>query len=156
MYRIIVVSDTHRHIEHIVRVLDNIREFDMLLFLGDVTADARCLEKLYSDKEFYAVRGNNDLPSPDMPLEQVFEKEGITFFMAHGHGYGVKSGIERIFYKGKEEGADVILFGHTHIPLCITEEETLILNPGGYNSLERSIGIVEIENGKAKGCLYPC
>ena len=32
--------------------------------------------------------------------------------MCHGHKYGVKYGYNSIYYRGKEIGADIVLFGH--------------------------------------------
>ncbi len=154
MYRIMVVSDTHRHIEHIVRTLDNIKAFDMIIHLGDNTVDADNLKKLYPGKELISVKGNTDL---SMEKAEVFcEIEGKKFFITHGHLYGVKTDLFRIYMRGEELGAEVILFGHTHIPLCEKKENILMLNPGGHNSYSRSIGIIEIEEGVVKGCLYPC
>ena len=156
MYRIIVVSDTHRHLEHITRVLDNIIDFDMIIHLGDNVADAKSLERLYPDKKLVAVQGNTDMPTPYAPVEIFREIEGVPILITHGHLFGVKTDTNRIFYRGKELGAEVVLFGHTHIPLCQKEEGIYLLNPGGYNSYSRSIGIIEIENSRARCCLYPC
>lgn len=156
MYRIIIVSDTHRHLEHIVRVLDNINEFDMIIHLGDNVCDAVQLGKLYNKAEVLSVRGNTDFVSPNAQDEIFKEIEGVPFFMTHGHIYGVKGSTDRICYRGAELGAKVLLFGHTHIPVCEQVEGMWVVNPGGYNSMQRSIGIAEIENGTVKCCLYPC
>ncbi len=156
MYRIMVISDTHRHLEHILRVLDNIKEFNMIIHLGDNVADAKQLQRAYPWAETLAVQGNNDLVSPYAPMEICREIEGVKFFITHGHKYGVKHGYERIIYRAMENEAQVLLFGHTHIPLETREEGMVVLNPGGYNSYKKQIGIVEIENGRAKACLYPC
>lgn len=155
MYRIIIVSDTHRHLDHIIRTLDNIREFDMIIHLGDNTADARKLRSLYPEAEMVSVQGNTDFPSAETPVEIFREIEGIKVFVTHGHMYGVKSGTERIFYRGKELEAQAVFFGHTHIPVCEFSDDMWLLNPGGHNSMSRSIGIAEIENGRIKCCLYP-
>ena len=156
MYRIIVVSDTHRHLEHIVNVLNNIKEFDMIIHLGDNVADAKDLERMFVGKKVFSVQGNTDFPSPYSPVEIFTEIEGIPVFMTHGHIYGVKTGLQRIFMKGKETEAKVVLFGHTHLPVCEKEEGIYLLNPGGHNSRDRSVGIIEIENGGVRCCLYPC
>ena len=37
-------------------------------------------------------------------------------FVTHGHAYGVKSGLGRLAERAKTLGADVVLYGHTHIP----------------------------------------
>ncbi len=156
MYRIIVVSDTHRHLDYIIRVLDNIQQFDMIIHLGDNTEDARRLRKTYPDAKVLFVQGNTDFISPDAPIEIFTRIEDVPVFMTHGHMYGVKSTTDNIYYRGKELGASVVMFGHTHIPLCEENEGMWLLNPGGHNSIKRNIGIIEIENGGAKCCLYPC
>jgi putative phosphoesterase len=50
--------------------------------------------------------------------------------MTHGHHYDVKWDYQRIFYKGLEMEADVILFGHSHVPVHVEEDGILIMNPG--------------------------
>ena len=156
MYRIIVISDTHRHMDYALRVLDNLSEYDMIIHLGDYSADAAHLERLYKNATVVSVCGNNDFPSPSSPAEREIEIDGVKLFLTHGHKYGVKFGYERIYLRALELGAQVVLFGHTHVPICEKEDEVLMLNPGGYNSNSRSVGIIEIDDGKAKGCLYPC
>ena len=154
MYRIIVVSDTHRHLEYVLGFLQNIREFDMIIHLGDNTSDADTLKKIYPEKQVIAVKGNTDISSYE---SEIFcNIEGVNFFVTHGHIYGVKMGTERLWYRARELGADVVLYGHTHIPVCENEDGVLMLNPGGHNSLNRGVGIIEIEEEEAKGCLYPC
>lgn len=156
MYRIIVISDTHRHMDYALRVLDNLSEYDMIIHLGDYSADAARLERLYKNVTVVSVCGNNDFPSPSSPAEREIEIDGVKLFLTHGHKYGVKFGYERIYLRALELGAQVVLFGHTHVPICEKEDRVLMLNPGGYNSNSRSVGIIEIDDGKAKGCLYPC
>lgn len=156
MYRIIVISDTHRHMDYALRVLDNLSEYDMIIHLGDYSADAARLERLYKNVTVVSVCGNNDFPSPSSPAEREIEIDGVKLFLTHGHKYGVKFGYERIYLRALELGAQVVLFGHTHVPICEKEDEVLMLNPGGYNSNSRGVGIIEIDGGKAKGCLYPC
>ncbi len=153
MYRIIVVSDTHRHLEYVLQFLENIKEFDMIIHLGDNIFDADTLKKLYPQKPIIAVKGNTDISSCE---SEVFcNIEGVDFLITHGHIYGVKTGMERLYFRACELGAEVVLYGHTHIPVCEKENDILMLNPGGHNSLNRGVGIIEIEEGVAKGCLYP-
>lgn len=40
-------------------------------------------------------------------------------FAAHGHRYSVKSGYERIAAHAAKLGADIVLFGHTHISMSL-------------------------------------
>ena len=54
-------------------------------------------------------------------------------------------------------GANVVLFGHTHVPLCLEEEGVLYLNPGSLTSprggSHASYAILEIEKGRAAATL---
>lgn len=90
---------------------------DGILFLGDGVTDlARAA--LPDGLSVYAVRGNCDYPAEDAPpVECLTALAGHTLFLTHGHLYGVKGGIGRLFTAGIERGADLILFGHTHRPL---------------------------------------
>ena len=92
MYRIIVISDTHRHMDYALRVLDNLSEYDMIIHLGDYSADAARLERLYKNVTVVSVCGNNDFPSPSSPAEREIEIDGVKLFLTHGHKYGVKFG----------------------------------------------------------------
>ena len=56
--------------------------------------------------------------------------DGNHVLLTHGHYYYVSMGEERIRKEAKGRGADVVMYGHTHMP-SITEENNLImLNPG--------------------------
>ncbi len=156
MYRIVVVSDTHKHLDYVISFLDNLNSYDMIIHLGDNVSDAEKIKKLYPDVPLIAVCGNNDFHSRNAPVEREYVTGGVKLFLTHGHKYGVKFGYERIYFRAAELNSQVALFGHSHIPLCVSENGILLLNPGGYNSMQRSVGIVEIEDGKAKGCLIPC
>ena len=69
--------------------------------------------------------------------------------MTHGHRYNVRFNYTSLYYKGLELKADIVLFGHTHVPLNIKENNLIIMNPGSP-SLPRSqdrkktFGIIEI------------
>ena len=61
------------------------------------------------------------------------EVEGKTIFVCHGDKYGVKYGLMEIEEKAKSVCADIVIFGHTHIPLCIERDGILYLNPGSIS-----------------------
>ena len=101
--------------------------------------------------DVYAVKGNCDFLL-DYPNERVIEVLDKKILMCHGHLYNVKMELNTIFYRGKELGVDIVLFGHSH--LCIIEKQDglLLMNPGsifnGAGAIRRSIGYLEIEEGK--------
>jgi predicted phosphodiesterase len=35
-------------------------------------------------------------------------------------------------YKAEEVEADIVLFGHTHYPLCVQDEGVIFVNPGSF------------------------
>lgn len=52
-------------------------------------------------------------------------------------------------YKGEELGANIILFGHTHVPLILEEDNIRIMNPGSVSyprGVDRikTFGIIDI------------
>ena len=77
----------------------------------------------------------------------------MKILMTHGHRYGVKSGYGTALAAAKSMGAQVVLFGHTHIPFMEEREGILMLNPGSLRNPDREYAILEIENGKVKGVL---
>ena len=78
--------------------------------------------------------------------------------MMHGHRYGVKSSLSAAAAHAAKEGADVLLFGHTHVfiekripegtDVCgITLKKPLYLfNPGSVGGYERSFGCISINS----------
>lgn len=155
---ILVFSDSHGHgdrIEEIIR--RQITPPDAIFFLGDGLRDLAWCD--LGGSPLYSVCGNCDFYSSDTVQDEIFtELGGIKIFAAHGHRYSVKSGHITMAAKAASLGADVMLFGHTHTPVCETfnEGESLcgvkltrklhILNPGsiGYG---REFGTVTVRNG---------
>lgn len=146
--RIAVISDTHGDKKALKRALERIGPVDVILHLGDHGQDLE--ESLTGTKEIYAVHGNSD-PVKSLPVERVLNFCGHTLFMCHGHRYNVKQGLQRLYYRGLELGADIILFGHTHLALNHQEEELLILNPGSASrpcpGERASLAVLELEPG---------
>ncbi len=126
--KILIVSDTHKSHRNLERVIEMEKPFDLLIHLGDVEGADDYIEALV-DCPVHIVRGNNDFFS-DLPAEKEIMIDGNHVFLTHGHYYYVSMGEERIRKEAKGRGADVVMYGHTHMP-SITEENNLImLNPG--------------------------
>jgi len=145
--RIIVVSDTHGIISFFIDKIRTMDKPDLILFLGDYTRDG---EKISAELgvETVIVKGNGDLGTL-YNEDEIIEIRGKKIFLTHGHKYKVNSGLNNIYYKGLEVEADIILFGHTHIPLNIIENNIVIMNPGSPTlprSPERipTFGLIEI------------
>ncbi len=145
MMRVGVFSDSHGDHDALDALLEKMGKLDAVCFLGDVAGDAAHLQARLAQRPnrppLFAVRGNNDFFSP-LPLERVEEIGGVRVYMTHGH---MTAGPAALLYKAQERGAQVALFGHTHVPLCETVQGVLLLNPGSAGNYCRG--------GKARACV---
>lgn len=120
--KVLVISDSHGDKKTVDEIVKKEKP-DLSLHLGDYGKDL---------KEGLSVRGNCDGMSA-APLRRVFELKGQRIMMSHGHKEGVKRDLHNLFYRAKEERADIVLFGHTHQPLKRTIDQILFLNPGSVS-----------------------
>ncbi|KJS19380.1 MAG: hypothetical protein VR72_18805 [Clostridiaceae bacterium BRH_c20a] len=126
--RIGVFSDTHNNLTLAKEVLNKLRPLDLLLHAGDHYRDGRILEKQF-EVNTKVVVGNCDFFSGG-PEEEIIELGENTLLLTHGHKYGVKNTLQRLYYRSQEVGANIVVFGHTHVPLYVIENNVHFLNPG--------------------------
>lgn len=144
---IAVISDTHRVKKYIDLAKNVIKDADILIHLGDNIEDVDILKDGF-DGEVYAVAGNCDF-SAKYPKEGMIEINGRKIFYTHGDLYGVKTTINNIYYRGRELGADVVLFGHTHEHGIERTEDLILMNPGSVSLPRlrgRYVGIIDIDD----------
>ncbi len=127
--RVAVISDTHRRTDVIDKILSAQKEARYIFFLGDNIGDIEDFEFLYPEKRFFAVCGNCDFGSI-APTTGVAEVEGVKIFYTHGHTLNVKYTTQKLLKCAKQQDCKIALFGHTHIPKILYEDETYIVNPG--------------------------
>lgn len=156
--KILVISDTHGRMYHLENLLYKQKDFDRILHLGDIEDDEFYLRALV-DCPVDIVGGNNDYQY-DMPREKIIKIEGHTIFMTHGHYYMVRYGIDRLLNVAMQKGAEIALFGHTHVPYLNEKLPVTLLNPGSL-SLPRqenrlpSYAILETDEvGRIKASIY--
>lgn len=137
--RVLIVSDTHGRDGNFYEVLNKEGNPDFLIHAGDTAGNeeqlkdsVRCPVKI--------VLGNNDY-NPNYKYEEEFEIAGHRILLVHGHREGVYMGTDRLFYKAMSCGADVVIYGHTHVPSIEYDETSGIyaVNPGSL-SLPRQTG----------------
>lgn len=145
--KILVLSDSHKNLLNLKKILNEV-EYDFVLFLGDYVADILNFSKKIKDKLFI-VKGNCD-GDINFDDDLLLEMAGKKIFMTHGHCYGVKMGMGKLFEKATEMGADIVVFGHTHIPFQTRlENGIIVLNPGslGKGALKNNtFGMIFIED----------
>jgi putative phosphoesterase len=144
--RIVVVSDTHRNFRRLENVVLSQPEADLFIHLGDGEDEAEAVSEIYPHKQFIILSGNCDFGSvrPDRGETVIAEKR---IFYTHGHAFRVKFGLRRLTDEARRRHADVLLFGHTHVPMSTYADGLHILNPGslGYPRISLpSYGTVDI------------
>jgi putative phosphoesterase len=153
--RIGVISDTHGDSIGTENALRQMEQVDVIFHLGDYVKDIDVINRRFSGK-VYAVQGNCDQLSVSAaerakyPTEILVTLVGKRIFATHGHNYRVKDGLNALYCKGLEIGANVVLFGHTHSPTIIKVEGMVIMNPGSIsqhrNKRSSTYGIIEIND----------
>ncbi len=143
-----IISDTHRDYDSINKVIDKISNCNCIIHLGDNLEDGLYIKERVKDKIFINVKGNCDY-GKNIPSELFTDIGDKKFFITHGHNYGVKEDTLRLKYKAQELGADIALYGHTHIPSIEKIDGIWIINPGSA-SLPRisrkTIAFIEISD----------
>ncbi len=148
MKTLVVLSDSHcRNRRAFSALLPLFEENDMIVHLGDGSADMREIVSRYPEKT-YVCRGNCD---PAYGEEEfVIEAEGVSVLCCHGHKWGVKSGLSRLAAHAKERGCEVALYGHTHRAEIREEDGVLCVNPGALGDYAQpSYCYLVLHRGKA-------
>ena len=123
-----------------------------VIHLGDMMDDAEQVAEHYPKLPFCMVPGNCDGWMIPAPVKKQISLAGKSILLSHGHRWGVKSGYDAAIADARAVNADILLFGHTHIPLCRQLEDGLwMMNPGPARS---SYGFIEIEDGVVSCALY--
>ncbi len=140
-----IISDTHGVNSFIESAMEYLRNVDLIIHAGDHYNDAEYIQRNY-DIRVIGVAGNCDKENIDEKIEVIANKK---FFITHGHKYNVKTNISNIFYAGKEKNADIVIFGHSHVPFYEVEEGIVLINPGSVslprNGSKRSGCIINID-----------
>ena len=151
--KILVLSDSHAALSFMRYCIDAVKP-DHVIHLGDHFDDGLAMAEEYKDIRFHQVPGNCDAfrCDPDKPQILNYPIGGVRFYMTHGHKHGVKSGLERLVADGLNAQAQIVLFGHTHSPVCCQVQNMWVINPGTCGTYGGSAALVEIERGSVMDC----
>ena len=172
MISIGVISDTHipdrtkRISPQAIEILKS-NNIEMIIHAGDV-----CTSKIITELEeiapVEAVKGNRDiLLWSKLPLIKKLRIEDVNIVITHGHFGLVGYFAEKFnyYFKGPEKfshlenlllkkfpEADLIVYGHHHIPTNKNVNGQILFNPGSsccpnglYKNLKPSIGFLHID-----------
>ena len=129
----------------------SVPDADMLIHLGDVEDDADYIEAIF-ECPTHIVGGNNDFFSR-LPREEEFELEGHHIFITHGHAYYVSMGEAHLQEEARRRGADIVMYGHTHVPALTIDADLVTLNPGSLTyprqqGRQATYMVMKLEKGK--------
>jgi putative phosphoesterase len=152
--QVVVLADTHAPRRWRVcppRVAEHLRLADLILHAGDVCT-AAVLAELAEYAPVTAVLGNND--GPDVaewgtPRTTELDLDGLSVAMVHDSGAAVGR-LTRL--RRRFPSADLVVFGHSHIPLDESAPGLRIFNPGSPTDRRRqshgTLGLLQIEDGR--------
>lgn len=151
--KIVVISDSHaprRWKGAPPALVAELVDADLILHAGDVCVPA-VLDELAEYAPVLAVLGNNDgtdVAAWGAPETRELEVDGVRLAMIHDSG--AKQGRGRRM-RGRFPTADVVVFGHSHIPMDVVEDGVHLFNPGSVADPRRqprpSFGILTIDAG---------
>ena len=158
--KLLIASDIHGSAAYCRNLIETIKreEADKVLLLGDILyhGPRNNLPLEYAPKEVAAmlndikgklicVRGNCDTEVDQMMLEfpvlsdsAMLFIDGLTIFACHGHHD----------FPALEEG-NVVVSGHTHVPVDYVKDGVRYLNPGSVSSPKEDSwhGYILLDNG---------
>ena len=86
------------------------------------------------------------------PKEILVEIAGKKIFLTHGHKYNVKWTTKYLYEQASKLGADIIVYGHSHVGNEEHVNDKIIINPGSVSEprdgLDPSFMIIDINNEK--------
>ncbi len=138
--RVLILSDSHGRNENVEKAIKKAKKsgkIDLMVHLGDVGYDHLAIERM-AGVPTYMVAGNNDYGGFLRDMSVIYIG-GHKVLLTHGHRQNVHFGLERLGYLALENDCDIVMYGHTHVPLLEEDEDITFLNPGSI-SLPRQIG----------------
>ena len=133
--KIIVLSDSHLDLQAVKKVIELHEDADLFIHLGDGEREMNLLLQSHpwlGEKLLY-LKGNCDAGTrvPQTQQRLIYTLPyGHRIFAAHGDAFRVKFTTAPIIMEAMRSGCDIVLFGHTHIPVTRYEDGMYILNPG--------------------------
>lgn len=151
--KVLIVSDTHRHEDNLIKALEKEKNLDLLIHCGDVEGAEYEIEN-YAGCQTLFVAGNNDYFSR-LSREMETQIEDLRVWITHGHNYYVNANPEYIKKEARARKMDVVMFGHTHRPVIEKSNDLIVINPGSLTYPRQegrrpSYAVLEIEKNNIR------
>jgi putative phosphoesterase len=147
-----LISDTHIPVRAKIlpgKVLETFDKTEFILHAGDLVTLA-VIDELEQIAPVLAVSGNMDGPEVRGKLPRVNSIRVLNWRIGVMHDPGTVFGAKRMREIAKQNGFDVLVYGHTHSASVRWEGKTLFVNPGSPTNPARpfitkpSIGLLSI------------
>ncbi|MEQ3665450.1 MULTISPECIES: metallophosphoesterase family protein [unclassified Olleya] len=152
MKKILLLSDTHSHIDD--AVLSHVKQADEVWHAGDI-GDLKVTDAIKALKPLRAVWGNidNNKARAEFPENNRFTIEGVDVWITHIGGYPNRYNI-RVREEITKNPPKLFICGHSHILKVIQDKKLglLHMNPGaigihGFHNVRTMLRFT-IDNGK--------
>lgn len=131
MLKAVIISDSHGSLENVRKIAQKETNIDLVIHLGDLIGQDEQLAEIFGC-EIRKVKGNGDFYSKN-PNWDVVEFGGNRIFITHGHHYGVDFGLDGLRYAAEENGCNIAMYGHTHVPDNSVLGKIIMVNPGSVS-----------------------
>ena len=151
-----IVSDIHCQYEALLSALEAMGPVDRLICAGDAIDQTRFCARtvgILREPGFAAIRGNHEAayfarpvsgePGPHdelsdwlrtRPADLSFMASGASVRVVHAtawdDSFDYVPPSHRAFGRFADCGADIVIYGHTHVPVAQRVGEALVVNPG--------------------------
>ncbi|HBA97985.1 MAG TPA: YfcE family phosphodiesterase [Lachnospiraceae bacterium] len=130
--KILIVSDTHGDNTNLRKAVANMKDsIDLMIHLGDMVCSLDVIREI-AGCPVEMVKGNSD-SCCGLQSAKLIDIAGHKAFITHGHIYGGAWGIDTMKDIARENGAEIVMFGHTHEPLIERSHDITVLNPGSLS-----------------------
>ncbi|PNU18809.1 metallophosphoesterase [Geothermobacter hydrogeniphilus] len=127
-------------------------DVDLVLHAGDLGPPEALF--CFAPLPVLAVRGNTDTGHADLPSQRLLTLDGVRIGLVHG--WGAAAGLEtRVIRHFDGQELDLLIFGHSHVPVCTRRNGLLLFNPGSLNRPRSSrgptVGRLILDRGTVSG-----
>ena len=146
--KILIVSDTHRRLDDFKKVAEKTAPLDLVIHCGDSEGTEDFFGRI-TGCPVEIIAGNNDFFS-GLPREKEFMVGRYKVWLVHGHKHYVNFNNERIRYEAISRNINIVMYGHTHMPIVDIKHDLIAINPGSLSyprqdGRRRSFIIMELD-----------
>lgn len=142
--KILVISDTHGLVLPLKEIFEKHTDVTAIFHCGD--SELMNFDPIL--KKVHIVRGNCDYDRT-LPNELFIKIGQHKIYMTHGHMHDVKVSLDKLNDRAQEMGAEIALYGHSHIAKANMMNDVLMVNPGSLayprNRKEKTYAIITLD-----------